>query len=130
MRPYAAFVGSMRKNNIYKCTIAGAGVSDMDRISAQLFTSKIQGATVKGLSPLKHVEDVNVPILIIHGDIDQRVNVYHSRAFVKKLKEYNKEYKYVELKGADHFSNTLFYDHKKHLYTEILGWLENTCFKK
>ncbi len=127
---YAAFVGSMRKNNIYKCTIAGAGVSDMDRISAQLFTSKIQRATVKGVSPIKHVQDVNVPILIIHGDIDQQVNVYHSRAFVKKLKEYNKEYKYVELKGADHFSNTLFYDHKKRLYTELLGWLKNTCFKE
>ncbi len=127
---YAAFVGSMRKNNIYKCTVAGAGVSDMAQISAKLFRSKIQGETVKGLSPIDHVEDVNVPIMVIHGDIDQRVDVYHSRAFVKKLKKLGKKHKYIELKGADHFSNTLFYDHKKLFYTELLDWLENTCFKK
>jgi dipeptidyl aminopeptidase/acylaminoacyl peptidase len=127
---YAAFVGSMRKNNIYKCSVAGAGVSDMGRISAQLFKSPIQGATVKGLSPIDHVEDVNIPIMVVHGDIDQRVNFYHSRVFVDKLKDLGKPHKFVVLEGADHFSDTLFYPHKKKFYTALLDWLENTCFTK
>ncbi len=130
---YAAFVASMRENNIYKCTVAGAGVSDMSKISADIFDNffsrKVQGPTVKGVSPIEHVDKVNIPIFVIHGDIDQRVNIYHSRAFVKKLKEFNKDYKYTELKGADHFSNTLFYDHKKIFYSELIDWLDNKCFK-
>ncbi|VAV98437.1 Prolyl oligopeptidase family protein, partial [hydrothermal vent metagenome] len=129
---YAAFAASMRENNIYKCAVAGAGVSDMSKISADIFDNffsrKVQGPTVKGVSPIDHVDKVNIPIFVIHGDIDQRVNIYHSRAFVKKLKEFNKDYKYTELKGADHFSNTLFYDHKKIFYSELIDWLDNKCF--
>jgi dipeptidyl aminopeptidase/acylaminoacyl peptidase len=127
---YAAFVGSMRKDNIYKCAVAGAGVSDMNKISAMLFKNPIQGPTVKGLSPLEHVKDVNIPIMVIHGDIDQRVRFYHSKVFVEKLKEFGKPHKFVVLEGADHFGSTLFYSHKKKLYTELLDWFDNSCFKK
>lgn len=128
---YAAFAASMRDNNIYQCTVAGAGVSDLSRINATLndsrYLSRLQRPTIKGISPLEQVEKVNVPILVIHGDIDSRVPVEHSRAFVKKLEEYKKDYKYVELKDADHFSDTLFYNHKTILYTELLNWLDNKC---
>ncbi|MBL4802766.1 MAG: S9 family peptidase [Emcibacter sp.] len=130
---YTAFVASTRENNIYKCAIAGAGVSDMDKLSAGIydnyFSRKIAGPHLKGLSPVDTVEKVNIPIFVIHGDIDRRVDIAHSRAFVKELKKHNKFYKYTELKGADHFYSTLFYNHKTTLYTELLDWLENTCFK-
>jgi hypothetical protein len=33
----------------------------------------------------------------------------------------------VELKGADHFSNTLFYDHQITLYTAMIDFLKNDC---
>lgn len=128
---YAAFVGSMRENNIYQCAIAGAGVSDLDRIGANIndnrFGRILQGPTVKGISPLSRVDKVNVPILVIHGDIDQRVPVEHSRLFVDELKKLNKDYKYIELEGADHFSNTLYYRHKTEFYTALLDWLKNKC---
>ncbi|WP_246840557.1 prolyl oligopeptidase family serine peptidase [Lacimicrobium sp. SS2-24] len=129
---YSAFVGSMRENNIYQCTIAGAGVSDLARINATLhdsiFLRELQRPTISGVSPLDQVEKVNVPIMVVHGDIDQRVPVEHSRLFVEELKEHNKDYKYVELEGADHFSNTLYYNHKTQFYSAMLDWLENKCF--
>ncbi|AWL12940.1 Acylaminoacyl-peptidase [Saliniradius amylolyticus] len=129
---YSAFVGSMRENNIYQCTIAGAGVSDLARINATLHESiylrELQRPTISGVSPLDQVEKVNVPIMVVHGDIDQRVPVEHSRLFVEELEEHNKDYKYVELEGADHFSNTLYYNHKKEFYSSMLDWLENKCF--
>ena len=129
---YAAFAGSMRPNNIYQCAIAGAGVADLNSIRATIgrnkFLRELQRPTIKGVSPMDHVEDVNVPILVIHGDIDIRVPVEHSRRFVDRLKSNNKDYKYVELKGADHFGNTLSYQHKTDFYTELLGWLETKCF--
>ncbi len=128
---YAAFAGSMRENNIYQCTVAGAGVSDLNRINATLnesrFLQKLQRPTLKGVSPLDQVEKVNVPILVIHGDIDGRVPIKHSRQFVDELKKYNKDYKYIELKDADHFYDTLFYNHKTRFYSELLDWLDNKC---
>jgi len=63
----------------------------------------------------------------VHGDIDQRVPVIQSRLFVDKMKDLKKDFKYVELEGADHFSNTLYYRHKTEFYTELLNWLENKC---
>ena len=129
---YAAFAGSMRKDNIYQCSIAGAGVTDLSRITATLFGASrygriYQAPTVKGVSPIEHVKDLNVPLLIIHGDIDQRVPVEQSRLFVDALKKLDKDFKYVELKGADHFGNTLYYRHKTEFYTELLDWLKNKC---
>ncbi|MCL1078095.1 S9 family peptidase [Parashewanella spongiae] len=131
---YAAFVGSMRDNNIYQCAAAGAGVGDLGRWSAYIndnrFARELQRPTVKGISPVNQVDKVNIPLLVVHGDIDSRVTVKHSRAFVDKLKKYGKDYKYVELEDADHFSNTLFYPHKKVFYTELLNWLDNKCGMK
>lgn len=130
---YAAFVGSMRENNIYKCTVAGAGVSDLSRLRAAIFGSRIarisQRPTVYGVNPLDHVDKVNIPILVVHGDIDERVNISHSRDFVSKLKKLGKEHKYLEIKDLDHFSNRFSYEHKKQFYGELLDWLENRCFK-
>ncbi|MGB0936897.1 MAG: alpha/beta hydrolase family protein [Colwellia sp.] len=128
---YAAFAGSMRENNIYQCTVAGAGVSDLNRINATLndniYLRELQRPTIKGVSPLAQVEKVNVPILVIHGDIDGRVPVKHSRQFVEKLEDLNKDHKYVELEDADHFSDTLFPEHKNIFYSELINWLDNKC---
>lgn len=129
---YSAFVGSMRDNNIYQCAIAGAGVADLNSIrggiSGNPFLRKFQRPTIKGVSPIEHVDKVNVPILVIHGDIDIRVDVDHSRRFVNRLNAENKDYRYVELEGADHFENTLSYDHKMEFFGELLNWLETKCF--
>jgi len=53
--------------------------------------------------------------------------VDHAEKYVKALDEAGKNYKYVELDGADHFSNTLFYDHKMVLYQSLLSYLQNDC---
>jgi len=128
---YAAFAASMREDNIYQCTVAGAGVSDLNSINATLneskFSRELQRPTIKGISPYAQVEKVNIPILVIHGDIDSRVPISHSRKFVSELKKYNKDYKYVELKDADHFSDTLFYNHKTKFYSTLIDWLDNKC---
>ncbi|MDC8831682.1 alpha/beta hydrolase family protein [Alteromonas gilva] len=128
---YAAFAATLREPNIYQCTVAGAGVSDLSRINATLnespLLSKLQKPTIDGVSPVENVAKANVPILVIHGDIDQRVPIKHSDAFVDELKRLNKDHKYVVLDGADHFSDTLFYDHKMQFYGELINWLDNKC---
>ncbi|HCB16997.1 MAG TPA: S9 family peptidase [Alteromonas sp.] len=128
---YAAFAATLREPNIYQCTVAGAGVSDLSRINATLndspLLSKLQKPTIDGVNPVENVAKANVPILVIHGDIDQRVPIEHSDSFVAELKRLNKDHKYVVLEGADHFSDTLFYDHKMQFYGELIDWLDNKC---
>lgn len=128
---YAAFAGSMRENNIYNCTIAGAGVADLGEINATLndnrFLARLQRPTIAGVNPMAQPEKVNVPLLVIHGDIDVRVPVQHSRDFVAKMVELKKPHKYIELKDADHFSDTLFRNHQTELYGGLLSWLANEC---
>ena len=82
---------------------------------------------LRSLSPIEDVEKVNVPMLIVHGDVDQRVPVDHANKYLKELDKHGKSYKYVELEGADHFSNTLFYDHKITFYTALIDYLQNDC---
>jgi dipeptidyl aminopeptidase/acylaminoacyl peptidase len=79
------------------------------------------------ISPLEEVDKVNVPILLIHGDVDQRVPLEHAEKYRDALVDAGKPHTYLELEGADHFSNTLFYHHKLALYEAMLGYLSNEC---
>jgi dipeptidyl aminopeptidase/acylaminoacyl peptidase len=79
------------------------------------------------ISPIEEVEKVNVPVLLIHGSVDQRVPPAHARKYRALLEKYGKDYKFVELEGADHFSNTLFFEHQIELYTSIIDFLKNDC---
>lgn len=130
---YAAFVASMRENNIYKCSIAGAGVSDLDRISATLnesrFLRELQRPTITGISPIEQVEKVNIPLLVIHGDIDKIVPVEHSQLFVEELKRLGKDHKYVEIEDLGHKSFMFNYEQTELFYTELINWLQNKCFQ-
>jgi dipeptidyl aminopeptidase/acylaminoacyl peptidase len=79
------------------------------------------------ISPIEEVEKVNVPLMLIHGDVDQRVPPAHVRKYVRQLEKYNKPYEYVILEGADHFSSTLFFDHQLKLYESLIGFLKTDC---
>lgn len=131
---YAALVAASREDQIYQCVIAGAAVSD-PLMQVNYYRFQLRGAQRDeqlrmwddSISPIKEVEKVNVPMLLIHGDVDQRVPPEHAKKYRKLLDKYNKNYKYLELEGADHFSSTLFYHHQLALYESMIGFLENDC---
>jgi dipeptidyl aminopeptidase/acylaminoacyl peptidase len=127
---YAAFAGSMRENNIYQCAIAGAGVADLNRVNSTLsypFGRARQRPTIAGVSPIDHVDKVNVPILVVHGDLDKIVPIKHSRDFIDELEEHKKDYKYVEFEGLGHKSFMFTYEDKIKFYSELLNWLDTKC---
>jgi dipeptidyl aminopeptidase/acylaminoacyl peptidase len=131
---YAALVAASRTPQIYQCVIAGAAVSDPN-MQVNYYRYRLRGTGKDeqlrmwddSISPLKEVEKVNVPLLLVHGDVDQRVPPDHAKKYRKLLDEYNKNYKYLELKGADHFSNTLFFHHQIELYETMIDYLNNDC---
>ena len=131
---YAALVAASRTPQIYQCVIAGAAVSDpIMQVNYLRFLAEgwqfLEQTTTwdNAVSPVEEAEKVNVPILLIHGDVDQRVPLDNAKKYRKQLDKYNKNYKYLELKGADHFSNTLFYEHQHDLFTSMIDFLENDC---
>jgi dipeptidyl aminopeptidase/acylaminoacyl peptidase len=135
---YAALVAASRTPQIYQCVIAGATVPDPnDQLSyyRNQMASRPSSGSVEQLSfwdgslhPIKEVAKVNVPMLIVHGTVDQRTPPRAARAYIEALKENDKEHKSLWLEGADHFSNTLFYNHKMELYSAMTDYLENDCF--
>lgn len=132
---YAALVAASRTPQIYQCTIAGAAVADYVRSA----NDEVRGYKPTGLNeiwrdrqyqavqPVDEVEKVNIPILLIHGSVDSRVLPKQARYYRKELEKQGKFHKFVELDGADHFSNTLFYDHQLTLYESIIDFLNNDC---
>jgi dipeptidyl aminopeptidase/acylaminoacyl peptidase len=70
---------------------------------------------------------VNIPILLIHGTVDQRTPPEQAKLYLKELKKNNVSYKYVEVKDADHFTNTWTFDHKQLMYGAMLDFLKNDC---
>lgn len=131
---YAALVAAARTPQIYQCVVAGAAVSD-PLMQVNYYRYQLRGAGREeqlrmwddSISPLKEAANVNVPMMIIHGDVDQRVPPAHARKYLRELDRHGKDYRYVELEGADHFSNTLFYEHQITLYESLIDYLKNDC---
>lgn len=131
---YAAAVAASRTPQIYQCVVAGAAVFD-NLQQVNYYRGRLRGAQEAeqvrmwddSVSPIKEVAKVNVPMLIVHGDVDQRVPVEHARKYTKALAEHDKPHKYIELEGADHFSNTWTFDHELEYYTAMMDFLANDC---
>lgn len=130
---YAALVAATRDPNIYQCTIAGAAVADpwmqynYRRGEPGSYADRFGRQRATGVRPIEQVEDINIPLLMIHGDVDQRVPFEHYRKFKPLVERAGKDAEFVVLEGADHFSNTLFFEHQHTLYASLIGYLENQC---
>lgn len=103
---YSAFAAAVRPNGLYKCAIAGAGVSDIERIWARFFTNPFfrqrQEGTVRGLNPLAKADQIEIPIMVYHGDRDQTVPLIQSELFVDKARAAGKPVEYHVLKDYAH----------------------------
>ena len=132
---YAAFVGAARDPNPYRCAIAGAGVADIPLFRARIgaggsILSRGFRQTLDGLNPLEMVDSVDIPILVIHGDKDERVRIEESDKFVAGLRNAGKQHEYLVLEGANHFFGTIYYEHYMQMFPKMIDWLDNTCSMK
>jgi len=103
---FAAIAASVRPNSPFKCAIAGAGVSSLQRIGnlwgGSHIQRDIQGHTVAGMDPLKNVDKANIPIMLFHGDHDRQADTDHSRMFYAAMKSAGKDVEYHEIPGMWH----------------------------
>ena len=127
---YAAYVAATR-DEPYKCAIVGAGVSNVDRISALLsenpFVSLVQRPTIAGPSPVKTLANARIPVFIMHGSQDSVVDVSHGRDAAKSLKTAGRAYEYREIEGLDHTADRMSAEQRTMIYKLLTGWLAGPC---
>ncbi len=118
---YAAMAGGTLTPELYRCVIAGAGVSDLPRVlrrsgSGRGFrraaitewweesigdpTTNLQ--ELKDTSPVNKVANARAPFLLIHGEEDTTVLIKQTEIFADALRRAKKPYKFIRLKNEDH----------------------------
>jgi dipeptidyl aminopeptidase/acylaminoacyl peptidase len=119
---YAALAGVTLQSGIYRCAVAVAGVSDpgefehwvndrtrLGRQTSLRFWDRFLGVTsmddpkLAEISPLKHVPEVTVPVLLIHGRDDTVVPYAQSADMAKALKKAGKTVEFLSLDKEDHW---------------------------
>ena len=127
---YSAMVGAMREPNLYRCSIAGAGVSSMELIAKEEWNYRFREMfqrTRGGLSPIENMDNVNIPVLLVHGDRDLIVPIRHSDLFALELERRGKPFRYEKLIDAAHTVDTLGFNHNMQFYTALFDFLDKDC---
>ena len=118
---YAALWGATRNPERYRCAASLAGVTDIvrqvkysnhfddnkkTRDDWRLTVQGDPGFDLKTVSPLYTADRLKVPVLVVHGEKDQRVLPKQSRMYADALKAAGKTYEYVTLPGSGHGATT------------------------
>ncbi len=110
---YAALMAAVKHGETFKCAASFAGVSDLELIiaRAQNFSNRhvvekqlgTDSDKLEAVSPVNFAEKINIPILLIHGTEDRVVDVEHSQDMAEELEDFDKDFRYVEIEGANHY---------------------------
>ncbi|MEM1087275.1 MAG: prolyl oligopeptidase family serine peptidase [Pseudomonadota bacterium] len=118
---YAALAGASLTPDTYQCAVSVNGVSDLplffkqydpedawDREALKIWSDRIGDPetdleAIKAISPINHVEQIKIPILLIHGDRDSVVYPIQSDRMYEALERAGKSVRYHELEGQGHY---------------------------
>lgn len=134
---YAALWGLAKTPQLYRCGVSVAGVTDIEfmltdqsdknynRIGRQVQRERIgdpekDKARFDQVSPLKHADRIQAPVLLIHGMDDARVPIAHGQKMRDALKENGKQVEWLSLYAAGH---GFYRDQRQRVYDTILEFL-------
>lgn len=113
---YAALMGAAKTPDLYQCAIAHAPVTDLPRlirhenqfVGGKYWTRQIgrlwqEGGKLRENSPAQRAEDINIPVLLFHGENDRVVIIEQSNLMASALKRANRDYEYIVLEEGSHF---------------------------
>jgi dipeptidyl aminopeptidase/acylaminoacyl peptidase len=119
---YAALAGVTLDPGVYRCAISVAGISDLKQMLhwindrhhdrdnlQQRYWDRFMGATgaddpaLEKISPVQHLDALNVPVLLIHGRDDTVVPFEQSETMFDALRGAKKDVELVTLKQEDHW---------------------------
>jgi dipeptidyl aminopeptidase/acylaminoacyl peptidase len=108
---YAALMEAETDPQLYKAVIAVAPVTDLGMLKddAKGYTSSRitadfvgDGPQIEEGSPLRHVDRIRAPVLLVHGDLDANVAFRHSQKMADALSAAGKQVEFLQYKGLDH----------------------------
>lgn len=110
---YAALMGVAKTPDLYKCAVSFAGVTDLPemvkserwKFSQQVLDQQI-GSDFKDLkerSPTSKADQINSPVLLMHGVEDRVVSIDQGRRMAKALGDAGKDFEYHEFEGGTHY---------------------------
>jgi len=114
---YAALAGVTLQQGMYRCAVSLAGISDVERLYSTwikesghdrtmrrwIHQAIGKGRDLRSVSPIRFVDRVAAPILLIHGTNDTVVLPEQSSNMAKALREAGKEAELLTLDRADHW---------------------------
>ena len=115
---YAALAGVTLDPGVYRCAVAVAGISDLKHMvksvdsfnsSERRYWQRFMGASgpndpvLEQISPIKHVDAITVPVMLIHGKDDTVVEYDQSSDMYDAMKHKKKDVEFVKLKNEDHW---------------------------
>lgn len=129
----AATRSSGASAGLWQCAISGAPAIDLQRISNDWGENRIQrtiqGVTVAGFDPFKHLDQVKIPWLVFHGDYDRQADTIHSRTTAARMRQVNPNatFRYVEIPRMAHTLNEMTPEHRTQFLNLILEWMSTNC---
>jgi dipeptidyl aminopeptidase/acylaminoacyl peptidase len=133
---YAALMGLVKTPELYRAGIAYAAVTDIETSLANDhwlgsdhgFDRLVIGGEfgdadrLRQSSPLRRASEIRVPVLLGHGEDDQRVHVRESQAMAEALRAANARYEYVEFQHEIH--GFALENNRIRWYERVAGFLE------
>jgi dipeptidyl aminopeptidase/acylaminoacyl peptidase len=118
---YAALAGAAFTPDVYRCAVSINGVSDIEMMLKRerrklgddhwvvsyweevIAESEVDKSHLKAISPVNHVAQITIPILLIHGENDKVVNIEQSEDMFEALQDEKKTVQFIELDKGDHY---------------------------
>ncbi len=132
---YSALINPIRFPGKYQCAVANAGVYDLAIMGksgdipklyyGNTYLTEVLGSDhekLKALSPAHQADKLSVPVLLAHGDRDERAPKVHFEAMVAALNKADKPHETYLVKGEGHgFANP---ENRALYYQKVLNFLD------
>lgn len=132
---YSAIQSATLYPETYKCAVANAGIYDLElmfdegdiqkRSSGLSYLEHVLGTDknhLRSMSPVNYAEKINIPILLAHGDRDERAPIEHAERLSAALDKANKPYEWFAIDNEGHgFFNP---ENQKAYMSKVISFLD------
>ena len=111
---YAALLGVVKDDDLFQCAVSLNGVTSIPHLVTYLSSRRfslltvprirggLSNRTLRRRSPLYLARKLKRPTLLLHATNDANVPFEHGQLMASVLKQYDKDYGFIVLAGAEH----------------------------